>query len=186
MRKIFFFVGFFLAFGLVFLGLRFIWIEIFPPVKVNLTLEKTPSANPEATQKKSYPAFNFSLNDIKGNKATLSDFKGKIIILNFWASWDKKSTDFLDVLEELKKQNLPLVEVLAIDNLEDPKTVNAFLERGNLSIPILLDKDGSVGDKYKIGILPVSFFIDKNGLVQESYIGVLSKQELIAKIEKLY
>ena len=146
-----------------------------------LILEATSTQNIKINGQRAvdYPAPNFTLFDLNGEEKKLSDYKGKAIILNFWTTWSPISQDQTAILDSYYKkvkddQNLAF---LAINSQEDKSVISGFIRRGEYSLPVWLDEKGEAGELYKISILPITFFIDKNGRVKDVYIGVLSEEE---------
>jgi peroxiredoxin len=114
----------------------------------------------------------FSLNDICGKKVTLSQFKGKVVILNFWSIW---CGPCLAEMPSLNKLYLELKDkglvVLAVT--EDPaeKPVRSYIKEKGLAFPVLMDKERKVYFKYSLYGIPVSFLVDKKGVIVEKFIG---------------
>lgn len=135
-----------------------------------------------------YSRPDFELADIKGERIKLGAHQNKIIIIAFWTTWNPASQDQIVILEsyyqEIKdKEDIVL---LTINNQEDKTVVSNFISRGEYVLPVLLDQDGEIGELYKINILPTTFFINKEGRVKETYIGILNKEQIKNKVEKLY
>ena len=106
----------------------------------------------------------FQLKSLKGEIASLESFKGKTVLLNFWASWCAPCVEEMPALQNLysKAEGLGLeVVAVAVSDAED--AVSKFREANNLTFPILLDPEGEVRDQYKVQGFPESFIIDKNG-----------------------
>ncbi|MFB0559368.1 MAG: TlpA family protein disulfide reductase [Dehalococcoidales bacterium] len=129
------------------------------------------------------PAPDFQLQNLDGQSVSLSDFQGKPILLNFWATWCSPCVyemPFMQqVYEEWSGKGLVL---LAINIRENPSRVKEFLQSLNLSLPVLLDTRQAAAQKYNVsGIIPTSFFIDSDGIIQEKIIGAFSSKEAIEK-----
>lgn len=140
------------------------------------------------TKEIDYLAPDFELLNIEGEKVKLSHYQGKIIILNFWTTWNPVALDQLVIFDsyyqEIKdKEDIVL---LTLNNLEDKSVVSNFIRRGEYDLPVLLDEDGKVGELYGISTLPATYFINQQGKVKEVYIGILNKEEIESKVEKLY
>ncbi|NWF52900.1 MAG: TlpA family protein disulfide reductase [Nitrospirae bacterium] len=114
----------------------------------------------------------FTLNDLYGMKIALSQFKGKVVILNFWSIWCGPCLAEMPSLNRLylEFKDKGLV-VLAI--AEDPaeKPLRAYVKDKGLAFPVLMDKDRKVYFKYALFGIPVSFLIDKKGVIVEKFIG---------------
>ena len=117
------------------------------------------------------PNFKIPRLELKGTK-TLSSYKGKVVYLDFWASWCgpcKKSLPLLDELrKEYKKKGF---EVLAINLDEDKEEALSFLKKFPVSYPTLYDKKGVLPEKYEIQGMPTSFLIDRKGKIAMVHTG---------------
>lgn len=115
-------------------------------------------------EKKKAP--DFTLKNLDGQEVTLSSFVGKIVLLNFWATWCipcRKEMPAIDTLyQEFKDEGLV---VLAIDYQETSDKIKAFLEETKVSFPILLDSEGKTTKDYGVRGLPTSYLIDKEGFL---------------------
>jgi cytochrome c biogenesis protein CcmG/thiol:disulfide interchange protein DsbE len=100
----------------------------------------------------------------------LSQFRGKIVILNFWATWCAPCIDELPSLQELQKQR-PDIQVLAVSIDDDPAAYAAFLKQYDINL--LAVRDGSQGANLKFGSVrvPETFVIDRSGVVRRKFIG---------------
>ena len=107
----------------------------------------------------------FTLEDLSGNRMSLHDFKGKVVFLNFWATWCIPCREEMPQMEKLyrefKDQGL---EVVAVNFREDKPTVKKFVEKLGLTFRILLDPDGGVSNEYGAWALPLSYFVDRKGI----------------------
>jgi peroxiredoxin len=119
------------------------------------------------------PAPDFALNDINGKKVTLSEYKGNVIILNFWATFCGPCKEEMPSLNNLflafKKDGLI---VLAVSTDDSEKPVQSFIKAKGLAFPVLLDKDQQVFfDRYAVLGLPTTFIIDRDGIIREKILG---------------
>jgi len=110
------------------------------------------------------PPVDFSLPDINDQQVTLSDFKGKIVFLNFWTTWCPQCRIEMPSMEKLhsrfKGQGFAMIAV----NLQEPVLrVKDFLKKYPLTFTILLDTKGKIGPQFGIRAVPTTFIIDKNG-----------------------
>ncbi len=115
----------------------------------------------------------FSTVNIHGDKVTLSQYRGKVVILNFWATWCPPCREEMPSMEALHKafadKGLVMLAVNVEENGKD--AVTSFLQKSPYSFPILLDEDARIQNTYKVFRFPESFIIDKNGVVVEKIIG---------------
>lgn len=113
------------------------------------------------------PAPELKAQDLAGMPRTLADYRGKVVMLNFWASWCPPCLREMPSMERLraKMAGRPLA-IVALDSAETANEVNAFLSRMKLGFPILLDPDGSNTQRWKVFVLPTTFLLDAGGRVR--------------------
>ena len=118
-------------------------------------------------------AKDFTLKDLNGNEVTLSKKRGKIILLNFWATWCPPCRKEMPSMELLhKKFGGKDFEIIAVaTDSKGEKLVRPFVEENNLTFPILIDEKGDVSDLYQIHALPVTYLIGRDGLVIDKITG---------------
>lgn len=124
----------------------------------------------------------FTLSDLSGNKVTLSDLKGKVVLLNFFATWCPPCRDEASDVDAFSReyQSRDIV-VLAVDLKEDPAIVREFMTRNKLSFPVVMDDTGKVSDLYRITGVPTWFIIDRNGFIKAVKEGPMSKSEMVMR-----
>jgi peroxiredoxin len=110
------------------------------------------------------PPVDFSLLDINGQQFTLSDFKGKIVFLNFWTTWCPECRIEMPSMEKLYKRLSSQDFTMIAVNLQEPALrVKTFLKKYPLTFSILLDSKGKIGQQFGIRAVPTTFILDKNG-----------------------
>ncbi|MBB6624160.1 TlpA family protein disulfide reductase [Clostridium gasigenes] len=131
-------------------------------------------------------AIDFKLKDLNGKYVSLNDFKGKNVLLNFWATWCPPCKAEMPDIEKLyqENKNSDLV-ILAVNLGEDKQTVKSFIEKNKYNFDILLDSDQDVAVKYNIVSIPTSFFIDKEGNIVSKKIGAMTLEEMKSYINLL-
>lgn len=111
------------------------------------------------------PAPNFTLSELAGQTLHLSDYRGKVVLLNFWASFCAPCLEEMPALETLwqdyREQGFVVLAVAADRGSIDP--VRRFVETGNYSFPIPLDPDGNVRKQYEVVALPTTYLIGRDG-----------------------
>ncbi len=132
------------------------------------------------------PAPDFTLNDMDDEAHTLSDYHGKVVLVNFWATWCPPCRKEMPALEALyKKLGTEKFAVLAVNQWEDPDHV--FTYTGDLNVfpsfPILFDPESAISEEYGVKGLPTSFLIDKKG--QLAYRAVGGRDFDHPEVEKL-
>lgn len=140
----------------------------------------------QAPQDKKLIAPDFNLKDLNGKNIRLSDYKGKIVILNFWAVWCKyckqEMPDLNELNKELEKENEAVI--IAVDARESSDTVKNYLSSNNINLKVLLDQDGSVTQTYGISGFPTTFIINKDGSLYTYIPGATNKETLLEIIDK--
>lgn len=122
----------------------------------------------------------FVLTDMNGEKHRLSDYKGKGVLLNFWATWCKpceREMPYMDT--QFQKTKDDGVQVLAVNIGESDVVVNEFIKRHKLSFPVLNDKKQEVLTAYGVDPLPVTFLIDKEGKVVKIHTGEILNEDVV-------
>ncbi|BBH20188.1 thiol-disulfide oxidoreductase ResA [Paenibacillus baekrokdamisoli] len=127
---------------------------------------------------------NFALSGLNGEEIYLSDYRGKGVLLNFWASWCNPCVNELPLMNEAYKL-LGDVEIVAVNMGEKEETVKKFVNRYDLEFPVLLDLKNSVKRKYHVSGLPVTLLIDKQGKIIKVLVGELNSFEKITSLMKL-
>lgn len=136
--------------------------------------------------KEAPPAPNFELMDQYGNLHTLSQYEGKVVLLNFWATWctycKKSMPDIEDIYKEYgeNKEDIIILGVAApnMGNEKDQKYIEDFLEKNNYTHPVIFDLDGKMTMDYMVQGLPNSFVINKDGSVEGYIPGAVPKEFL--------
>jgi len=128
-------------------------------------------------------AEDFTLPDLGGRAQTLSQYRGKIVLMNFWATWCKPCTTEMPAMQSVydKLRDKGFV-VLAINELEDEAKVREHIRTHGHTFPVLLDHDNQVANQYGVYGLPVSVFIDEAGIVQEYLKGGLLTEPKIYEV----
>ncbi len=118
------------------------------------------------------PAPDFTLEDLNGRKVRLKGLKGKVIFLNFWATWCPPCVQEMPTMEKLHQTfGQKGLTVLAINYREDAKQVKKFFSKYKLTFIALLDLDGKVSERYRAWGLPVTVIINKRGEIVGKVIG---------------
>lgn len=130
-------------------------------------------------------AFDFSLKSIDGSIVKLSDFKGKVVVLDFWATWCAPCREGIPDLIDIQKSFGNNVQVIGITVDQNPmKVVPPFVKEYKINYPILIGND-DVYNKYGgIDAIPTTFIIDKTGRIVNKHIGLVEKQILINEIKQ--
>lgn len=115
------------------------------------------------------PAPDFELSDIDGKPIDLKDKRGKVILLNFWASWCPPCVKEIPSMNRLAQSfEADQFEIVSVNFKETPETIQAFLNQVQVDFPVLIDLDGRVSARYEIFSFPSSFILDANGQMRYS------------------
>jgi tetratricopeptide (TPR) repeat protein len=133
------------------------------------------------------PALEFKLKNLEGGELSLSEFKGKVVLLDFWATWcgpcRAEMPAFQKIHRELSEKD---VVVLALDVDEPPETVAEYVKKEHLTLPVLLAKNTGVVEKYGVNAFPTTFALDKTGKIADILVGGGTNDDvrLLGAIEK--
>jgi thiol-disulfide isomerase/thioredoxin len=130
------------------------------------------------------PAPAFKLGDLSGRQVSLDQFKGKAVLLDFWATWCGPCRITMPLLENLQKEYPDTLVLLAINLQESRAEVQDYVRQQKLHSTVLLDEQGAVGSAYGAEAIPMQVLIDKTGIVRTITTGFSAKR-LRAEIEKL-
>jgi peroxiredoxin len=127
----------------------------------------------------------FTLTDLEGKPVSLSEFRGKVVVLDFWATWcppcKREIPDFVDLQKEYGSQGVQIVGIA----LDEPDKVKAFARQNGMNYPVLLGTD-DVSLRYGgIEGIPTTFIIDKSGKIVNTFEGYRPRQVFETEIKKL-
>ena len=119
------------------------------------------------------PAPNFQLRDMNGQIVSLSDLRGKVVLLNFWATWCGPCRVEMPAMERLyRTYERKDFEILAVStDAQGVAVTRPFQEENKLTFPILHDSDFRVGLSYGARTLPMTFMVDRQGVVRQHIFG---------------
>lgn len=164
-----------LALGLV----VFYGIPAWPVSGQTIVTPGGPTLTPAPAAVVGAPAPDFTLTDVAGNDITLSELKGQVVLINFWATWCGPCRVEMPALqrryEAFKDQGFTVLAV----NFDEPATdVSAFAQSLNLTFTVLLDPGGVVNELYHMRGYPSSFIVDRSGVIKQLHIGLMTEKQL--------
>jgi len=136
---------------------------------------ESPDASARAKVSMGETAPDFTLKTMQGKEVTLSELRGKVVLVNFWATWCPPCRQEMPSMEKLYQHLKGRdFEMLAINVEENgPATVEKFLEEKSHGFPILFDTDAQAQRRYDVSKYPETFVVDRNGVVVEHVVGAI-------------
>jgi cytochrome c biogenesis protein CcmG/thiol:disulfide interchange protein DsbE len=140
-------------------------------------------AAPSAELSGAAPAF--TLVDVNGKSVSLADFKGKVVILDFWATWcppcKREIPDFIKLQSEYGSKGVQIVGIA----LDQPGKVEAFVKDNGMNYPVLMGTNEVAASYGGVEAIPTTFIIDKSGKIVTKYEGFRPKETFESQIKKL-
>ncbi|CAK6473524.1 redoxin domain-containing protein [Peribacillus castrilensis] len=130
---------------------------------------------------------NFSLKTLDGKQVELSDYEGKKVMLNFWATWCPPCKKEMPDMEKYTQQAGDDVVVLAV-NIDPENDVQAFVKDNGITFTIPLDSQSAknpVNERYKILSIPTTYFIDKKGIIRNKVISAMTLKDMERNINSM-
>lgn len=162
-------------------GAVWIWLSRVPP-------GGTPPWEIQAPQE-GFQAPDFVLSTLDGDVITLSELRGKTVLVNFWATWCPPCRSEMPAMEQVYSDyGRDGFVILAVNNTQQDRKddVETFVFQQRLTFPVLLDSTGEVSAQYQVNSMPTSFFIDREGIIQEIVIGgPMSEALLRTRVDRL-
>ena len=121
------------------------------------------------------PAPDFRLSDLNGNQVSLAQFRGKVVILDFWATWCGPCRLSMPVMERIQHQYTDKLALLAINLEEEKEDVRGYVQSHGITSIVLLDQDGKTGQVYGTESIPMQVLIDRDGVVRDIQVGYSSR-----------
>jgi thiol-disulfide isomerase/thioredoxin len=167
--------------AILLLGAGWMWLSRVP---VSVT-----SAGQIPSPREGFPAPDFTLDTLDSDADTLSAYRGKVVIVNLWASWCGPCRAEMPALQNVYTAHRERgLEVLAVNATFQDSRADAleFARSLGLTFPILLDRDGAVSKRYLLRALPSTFFIDRQGVIRAVIFGgPMTEAVVLSKVEAL-
>jgi peroxiredoxin len=134
-----------------------------------------------------HPAPDFELKTLEGGTLRLSDFKGRPVIVNFWATWCPPCRAEFPDFQKVSVEQGNTVVIIGVNHTsgDSPQLVPGFVEEFGITFPIVLDESGDTVKTYRVVGLPTTVFIDSNGIIKEVFTGPINKAYLEGKLADL-
>lgn len=171
-----------LMIAVLFLGVLWTFLARVPPAA-------TTGGAPPPSPREGFSAPDFTLDLLGGGQVTLSDLRGKVVMVNWWASWCPPCRAEMPAIEKVYRANKDRgFEVLAVNSTfqDSEADAAAFVQNLGLTFPIPLDRTGAVSARYLLRALPSTYFIDRRGVIRSVVIGgPMSAAVIQSKVEDL-
>lgn len=149
--------------------------------------------NGQAMPETNRPAPDFALATLSGGELKLDDYRGQVVLLNFWGTWCEPCKREMPALqsayEQFGGQGLAVIGVNLTDDERvqggDEAKIRLFLEQFGVTYPTVLDTEGAVTNAYRVFPLPTSFFIDPEGRIRYVHVGELTLNDVSARFAEL-
>ncbi len=126
------------------------------------------------------------LSDLDGKPVRLEDYRGKVVFINFWATWCPPCKQEMPDIQRIHEKYGDKVKVLAVNATaqDNEEAVRRFVEQFKLTFDVPLDKTDDVTSAYQVRFFPTSFFIDKDGVIREKREGAMNYALMEAGVSK--
>jgi peroxiredoxin len=151
------------------------------PVAIDTGQQTPVNPTPQRPQppREGMVAQDFALPDLDGNMVALSQFRGRRVLLNFWASWcvpcRQEIPVMVDLYDELRAAG---IEIVAVNVLEEPGVVAQAARHYGMPFPVLLDESGAIQRTYFVRGLPTTYLVDEDGVIRVIHRGELTAASL--------
>lgn len=140
-----------------------------------------------------YTAPNFRVAALNGGTLQLQQFRGQAVLLNFWATWCPPCKEEMPIMEQLYREHKDKGFVVVALSIDEPAFVNdvsPYIQRGSpqtggYTFPVGLDTKRTVAEQYRLLGLPVSFFVDREGVIREHQVGGMNRQLMVEKLRSI-
>ncbi len=155
------------------------------PAQIPVTLPATLDPSVEGVQVGNV-APDFTLGSTRDTRVSLSELRGKVVILNFWTSWCGYCVVEVPALESIHNEYGPQgVVVLAVNQGENLQTVERFAWDNGIHFNVWLDEDAWAGYIYQVRGIPTTYFIDRDGIIRAVYHGTRTHDQFVTDLKKL-
>lgn len=126
----------------------------------------------------------FTLLDLEGNETRLSDYSGKLVFLNYWATWCPYCVEEMPDLQKMHEENDDLV-VIGVNVRESKEQAQDFMTEGGFDFPVMLDEDGHIASLYLVNAMPSTFFLNSEGIIIGYQPGMMNLEQMEDLLEQM-
>ena len=131
------------------------------------------------------PAPEFELLSTDGELVSLTNLQGKVIVVNFWATWCGPCVEEIPMFQDYFERYNDQIMILGINEQEDPDEVREFLQQFGVSYPILMDRSAELAPVYRLMALPVTVFVDEEGILRYHHIGFMTEEQFSSYLTEM-
>lgn len=125
------------------------------------------------------------LQNLDGQLVRLEDLRGRVVVLNFWATWCGPCRVEMPIFQDYHVRYSPELAILGVDFQESKEVVQEFIDQYGLTYEILLDPKGEASSLYQVTMLPNTFIIDGQGSIRFHHVGTLSQEQFTAYLAQV-
>jgi peroxiredoxin len=149
----------------------------------------TTAENVEIGIEKGNAAPDFELSDLEGNPVKLSDFQGKVVMVNFWATWCPpcriEMPHMQKFYEDYESKDVVILGVNLTPTEQNEEAIKPFVEEQKLTFPIVLDPAGEAMLTYQVVAYPTTYLLDSKGVIQEKFRGAINYEIMEDAVSKI-
>jgi peroxiredoxin len=149
-----------------------------PPADAKERVEKATAEEPDRINLVGTPAAEFALKDLNGKPVHSTGLRGKVVVLDFWASWCGPCRETMPEMEKLHREFKDKGLVVLGINDEEAETARQFIQKNGYTFPTLSDEGSGLSDQYGVNAIPQTFIIDRDGKVFAHFFGTGESQKL--------
>lgn len=132
------------------------------------------------------PAPDFTLTTLDGQQLQLRDLRGRVVLLNFWATWCGPCREEMPLFEQAQQQyGAENLVIVAVNVQESQSVVRPFVERLALTYPIAMDTRGAIARRYRVRSYPTTYFVGRDGRIEGRRVGPYTRQILFGRLDQL-
>ncbi len=150
-------------------------------------VQKSVTAAADRQQADALPGFKFP--DIQGQSHTISEWRGKVLVINFWATWcppcRREIPEFIELQKQFASKNLQFIGIA----IEDKQPVEEYLDFAKVNYPVLIAGDAGIELSWRLGntanTVPFTVIVDQQGRIRHRHSGIFSRQQVLEQIKPL-